>query len=680
MPTVSSYSTAGYAFSPVDTALFFNHPNRVQVTPELVQFSSPDGRLMEYTGTGLVLDGGGNLTGGTITRIAFVDASGFVFEITGLSLDASAFYLACTSANATAAAALLYSGGDTLFGSSGADTFAGGAGIDYLMGFQGNDILDGTDDPSEGGNGYDVLSYEQETGSAGANIDLTAGTATDTYGDTDTITDFEDLRGSRNGDTIRGSGAAENFLGLAGNDTLDGRLGIDTADYEWDHVFGGTSGIVASLVTGLVTGTFGDTDTLIDIENITGSIFNDRLTGNGESNILVGRDGDDRILAGLGDDAVFGDGGNDYLDGGGGNDQLDGGAGIDTLIGGAGDDSFTIDSNADATIEAASGGTDIVYSSVTHVLRANIENLALLGTANLNGTGNGLDNVIFGNAGVNVLNGLAGADTLQGGGGNDTYYADNVLDQVTEFAGEGIDTVRSSVNWTLSADVEKLYLTGAAVSGTGNALVNFIYGTTGTNILDGGAGGDRLLGGAGNDSYIVDSTGDLVIESANAGTDAVQSSVNHILAANVENLILTGTAGINGTGNSLSNEISGNAANNFIDGKEGTDNLTGGGGNDQFLFSTTLGAGNIDIISDFSVPNDTIRLENAIFTGLPVGYLAAAAFVIGSAAADASDRIIYNNATGALLFDADGTGAGAAVRFATIGTGLALTNGDFYIF
>ncbi|MFN0193743.1 MAG: calcium-binding protein [Aestuariivirga sp.] len=680
MPTVNAYSPAGYAFSPVDTAIFFNHPTRVQVSPELVQFSSPDGRLLEYVGTGLVLDGSGNLTAGTITGISFVNSGNFIFQISGLSIDAPAFFLACTTADATTAAALLYSGADTFYGSAGADSFAGGAGIDYLMGFQGNDILDGTDDASEGGAGYDVLSYEQETGAAGANIDLAAGIATDTYGGTDTITDFEDLRGSVNGDTIRGASGDENFLGFAGNDTLDGRLGLDTAIYEWDHVFGGSSGIVASLITGVVTGTFGDTDTLIDIERITGSIFNDRITGDGENNILVGRNGDDRILAGLGDDAVFGDGGNDYLDAGGGNDQLDGGAGTDTLIGGAGDDSFTIDSNADATIETAGGGRDTTYASVNHVLRTNIEVLALLGTANLNGTGNGLDNVIFGNAGANALNGLAGADELLGGVGNDTYHVDNVLDQVSEFVGEGIDTVRSSVNWTLSAEVEKLYLTGAAVSGTGNALVNFIYGTAGNNMLDGGGGGDRLLGGSGNDTYIVDSTGDLAIESAGGGTDAVQSRVTHTLAANVENLILEGLGGINGTGNSLSNEITGNSANNFIDGKEAADNLTGGGGNDQFLFTTALGAGNIDFISDFSVPNDTIRLENAIFTGLPVGYLAAAAFVIGSAAADAGDRIIYNSATGALLFDADGNGATAAVQFATIGTGLALTNGDFYIY
>jgi serralysin len=120
---------------------------------------------------------------------------------------------------------------------------------------------------------------------------------------------------------------------------------------------------------------------------------------------------------------------------------------------------------------------------------------------------------------------------------------------------------------------------------------------------------------------------------------------------------------------------------NFLDGKLGGDTLTGGLGNDQFLFTTTLGASNVDTITDFSVPNDTIRLDDTIFTGLIAGsYITAAQFAIGASATDSSDRVIYNSATGALLFDADGNGAGVARHFATLATGLALTATDFFVY
>jgi Ca2+-binding RTX toxin-like protein len=119
---------------------------------------------------------------------------------------------------------------------------------------------------------------------------------------------------------------------------------------------------------------------------------------------------------------------------------------------------------------------------------------------------------------------------------------------------------------------------------------------------------------------------------------------------------------------------------NIIDGGAGADLMAGGLGNDSFVFSTALGAGNIDAINDFSVPSDTMRLDDAIFAALATGTLTSAAFHIGAAAADASDRIIYDQATGALYYDADGDGAGVAQQFATLSTGLILTNADFIIF
>jgi serralysin len=116
-----------------------------------------------------------------------------------------------------------------------------------------------------------------------------------------------------------------------------------------------------------------------------------------------------------------------------------------------------------------------------------------------------------------------------------------------------------------------------------------------------------------------------------------------------------------------------------LNGGLGNDTLYGGNDADSFVFNTTLGAGNIDTIGDFNIAADTISLSNTIFTTLALGTLAANAFVIGAAAADADDRIIYDPVTGALYYDADGNGGGAAVQFATLATGLALTNADFVV-
>jgi len=176
--------------------------------------------------------------------------------------------------------------------------------------------------------------------------------------------------------------------------------------------------------------------------------------------------------------------------------------------------------------------------------------------------------------------------------------------------------------------------------------------------------------------------GDTITENAGQGTDTVRSSVSFTLGANLENLILTGTASINGTGNSGNNRITGNSGGNTLNGSSGSDTLTGGLGNDSFVFNTALGSSNIDRITDFNVVADTIRLENAVFTGLAAGTLSAAAFVKNTSgnAADASDRIIYETDTGKLYFDRDGTGAAAKDHFATIGTNLSFTNADFLVF
>ncbi|HYD16885.1 MAG TPA: hypothetical protein VEF76_00230 [Patescibacteria group bacterium] len=156
------------------------------------------------------------------------------------------------------------------------------------------------------------------------------------------------------------------------------------------------------------------------------------------------------------------------------------------------------------------------------------------------------NDVITGDSGSNTLDGGAGADTLTGGGGNDTYIVDNVGDVVA--AGDDFETVRSSIDYVLASGLDNLVLTGAAdLTGTGNSGANTLIGNGGSNTLDGGAGVDVLIGGGGNDTYIVDSASDVV--SAGAGIDTVKAGYSYTLGANQENLLLTGSAPVNGTGN-----------------------------------------------------------------------------------------------------------------------------------
>jgi Ca2+-binding RTX toxin-like protein len=185
-----------------------------------------------------------------------------------------------------------------------------------------------------------------------------------------------------------------------------------------------------------------------------------------------------------------------------------------------------------------------------------------------------------------------------------------------------------------------------------------------------------MYGRAGNDTYYVDNAGDTVVEPGGTGIDTVRSSLTYALPKNVENLVLLGAAAINGTGNSLANRITGNGAGNVLNGGPGNDTLVGGGGPDRFLFKNGLDAAtNVDGVANFDVVDDGIRLDNAVFTALTTtGRLAATAFRVGATAAKTTHRIVYNPTTGALLYDADGTGPTAAVRFATLPAGLALTN------
>jgi uncharacterized delta-60 repeat protein len=214
----------------------------------------------------------------------------------------------------------------------------------------------------------------------------------------------------------------------------------------------------------------------------------------------------------------------------------------------------------------------------------------------------------------------------------------------------------------------------------GGTSSDSLNGGGGDDWLDGGAGGDTLSGGSGNDTYVVDSRWDWVNEAYGEGNDTVIASISYVLGFNQENLYLSGSAHINATGNADANLLIGNAGNNTLAGRLGNDTLIGGDGQDVFVFDTAPSATNRDTIHNFIVADDTIQLNRSVFSALTPGVLAPDAFVTGAAALDANDRIIYNSATGALLYDADGSGAGAAVQFATlVGVVGTLSAADFVV-
>ena len=244
----------------------------------------------------------------------------------------------------------------------------------------------------------------------------------------------------------------------------------------------------------------------------------------------------------------------------------------DTLIGGAGNDTYIVSNTSDLVSEGASAGTDLVKASVSFTLATNVENLTLFGSSALVGTGNSVANVLTDNG---------AADTLVGGAGDDTYIVSNASDLVSEASSAGTDLVKTSVSFTLATNLENLTLLGSsALVGTGNSVANVL--------TDNGAA-DTLVGGAGDDTYIVSNASDLVSEASSAGTDLVETSLNYTLGANLENLILTGSSNLSGTGNTLANIITGNTGDDILDGGVGTDTLIGNStwGNDTFVVDNT---------------------------------------------------------------------------------------------
>ena len=484
---------------------------------------------------------------------------------------------------------------NVLTGNAATNTLNGGAGADTMEGRAGDDSY------------YVDHVGDNVTEAQGEGTDRVISSISYTLGD-----HLEDLQlsgtaavnatGNAQANRLTGNSGANILYGMAGDDRLTGGLGADALYggagddlYEVDNA-GDTvielAGEGTDTVEASVTYTLGS-----EVENLilTGTAAVN-ANGNGLGNLLQGN------VA------------NNTLTGGAGNDTLNGMKGLDTLAGGTGNDTYLFEDDVDTIAEDAGCGRDTLISRLSVTLAANVEDGVVLGSA-ISLTGNELSNVLTGNNAANTLDGGAGADALIGSKGNDTYTIDNQADTVIEHAAEGSDTVQSSVNYSLADNVEHLLLTGNAEAGMGNELANKLTGNTSSNKLwglagndelDGGLGADILMGGLGNDKYWVDSSDDLVAESAGEGTDTVYASVSYALADNLERLTLIGSANINAIGNAGNNRLEGNAGNNV---------LFGGLGNDTYVWGRGSGQ---DIIVNFDAgkpSGDSVQLGAGIAQG-----------------------------------------------------------------
>lgn len=481
-------------------------------------------------------------------------------------------------------------------GIGGVNTMEGGAGDDQYIVNDQNDVV--TELVGEGNNDtvFTAVSYTLKDnvenivafGSAGITI-----------------------TGNKLGNLLDGSqtnAKSDTLVGVEGDDVyIIGGTTLATQDKVFETIkSGGTDTIVSNLVgltlnidiskdsnqikgaTNIENVILTDTATGL---NVTGNALNNRLVGNGGVNKLIGNDG------------------NDTLDGG-----VEGTEAIDDLQGGRGNDTYIVRNSSDVILELSNSGTDTVRSSATYTIDGtttttgqNVEHITLLGSTDINATGNALANQLVGNSGANALTGGANNDTLTGnqgndvltggigndsmtgGKGNDSYVVDATGDKVIETDDDknatqgGDDLVTSSITYTLPVNVEKLTLSGSAnINATGNTLDNTIIGNTGNNSINGGIGDDTMTGGTGNDTYTIDSTDDSVVEVTGGGADTIMSnkSLTAAKTAFVETVILTGIDAIDAAASNsfdtvLGVTVIGNDVDNAITGGTGADTLKG---------------------------------------------------------------------------------------------------------
>ena len=508
----------------------------------------------------------------------------------------------------------------TVTGAAGVDTLIsiekviGSAFVDTITGSAGDDIIDGGlgADLIDAGAGSDTISYE----SAGAPIAVTLNVSSS---DGKILSNFENILGSSYGDVLTGSAANNVIEGGLGDDTIDGAGGVDTASYAK-----ATAAVTASLLAGTSSGGAGN-DILSNIENLTGSAYNDTLIGDGGANILNGGAGDDILTGGAGGDTLIGGEGTDtvsysnaaaavavVINGTGtvGDASGDVLSGIENLIGSAYNDTLTGDGSAnviegglgDDVIDGGAGDDTVSYASASGSVTVNLS----LGGANVSGAA-GSDSVtnvenIVGSAFADVLTGNGYANTIEGGLGDDVLSGSGGVDTVTYARAAAAVTVNLAVGWASGGDGNDVLtsfenVTGSSYGDTliGDGFANILDGGAGNDTLIGGAGPDQLIGGNGNDTASYASamsavtanltTGSGTLGDANGDTysgieNLTGSAFNDTLFGNADANVLIGGAG--------NDTLRGYAGNDILDVTSGRDSAYGGDGDDLFFVDATL--------------------------------------------------------------------------------------------
>ena len=535
-------------------------------------------------------------------------------------------------------------GADWLYGGDGNDSMNGGAGADYMDADEGNDIYyvdDIGDVVGEGGNrGIDTVRTTLLSYTLSSYIERLIFTGTGNFtGIGNALANV--ITGGAGDDALDGGDGNDRLNGGAGADAMTGGAGNDnySVDNIGDTVTELPGGGIDTVRTTLASYTLGDE---VDRVIFTGT-GNFTGIGNGLANVITG---------GAGDDTLEGDDGND---------RLNGGAGTDEMTGGAGNDTYYVDNIGDSVTELPGGGIDTVRTTLSsYTLGAEFDRVIFTSTGNFTGTGNALANVLTGGAGNDTLIGLGGndrldggpgADTMVGGAGNDAYYVDNVGDTVTELAGEGIDTVRTTLaSYTLGTEVERLTFAGTGnFTGIGNGLANIITGGAGNDTLEGGDN-DTLKGGGGNDTLLGGQNDTLLDGGADidalrvAGTFTSKSDGQIV---NVEDVTLTAastlnlakqTEGFTITGSSGADGITSGSGNDTIVGAQNDTLLNGGGGTDTLQlganFTSTIDGQIVNIENVTLTVAATLNLANQT-EGFVINGSSGADHITGSSGADA---------------------------------------------
>jgi len=628
---------------------------------------------------------------------------------------------------------------DHLMGNAGNNTLIGLLGDDVLMGFNGDDVLRGSlgADVLDGGSGYDQVTYADAMGSVTVNLADASQNTGEAFGDRYTL--IEGVIGSTFADIIIGNGLSNKLEGNDGADVLDGGDGENTllGGLGNDRLYSGAYADVLNGGADFDTVTYSnrltgvqvylwDTsknlgaakgDVYVNIEVIDGTRFDDVLEGDSDANIFWGDNGSDRMNGGAGADTLSGGDGDDKLEGGSGADRLDGGNGRDTAsyygaVVGVGVYLYNTALNTGDAAGDSYAGIEVIDGS----------------TFNDKLEGNAVANIFWGDAGHDALKGFGGADSLSGGDGEDQLSGGEGADLLDGGAGYDFAVYADATSGVLVDLMNTLRNTGeaygdayASIEGLiGSSHADQFYGTAGSDDFHGGGGDDRLegrggadqlVGGEGRDHAVYWGASSGVVASLAAGFGTAGDAAGDRFYG-IEGLegshhadTLTGDGGANTLYGLGGNDLllgEGDAwtyGNDYIEGGDGADTISGGGGHDWLLgnagrdvfrFDTRLNTAGVDTLADFSAAEDRIALETGVFGfarvtydawGSPVnGTLSASVFKVGTSASTSTQRIIYDQASGAISFDADGVGGQAQVQFAKVAAGTALTASHFQLF